>query len=67
MSHISLMSHRRIPVYESEMTKKRKFKVFEAQLMQLFQQCYSCGLEVKLETSIYGILLVVNGIYHHRT
>ena len=26
------------------------------------QRCHSCGLEVKLETSIRGILLVVNGI-----
>ena len=43
------------------MTKDRKFLVFESQLMQLFQQCHRCGLEVKLETSIRGTLLVVNG------
>ena len=50
-------------VYESKMTKNRKFMVFESQLMQLFQQCHSCGLEVKVETSIQGTLLVVNGSY----
>ena len=32
--------------------KDRKFIVFESQLMQVFQRCHSCGLEVKLETSI---------------
>ena len=42
--------------------KDRKFIVFESQLMTLFHRCHSCGLEVKLETSIVGILLVVNGI-----
>ena len=30
--------------------------------MQLFQRCHSCGLEVKLETSIRGTWLVVNGV-----
>ena len=39
-------------VYESKMTKERKFLVFESQLMQLFQRCHSCCLEVKLETFI---------------
>ena len=42
--------------------KDGKFIVFESQLMQVFQRCHSCGLEVKLETSIRGTLLVVNGI-----
>ena len=42
--------------------KDRKFIVFESQLMTLFRRCHSCGLEVKLETSIVGTLLVVNGI-----
>ena len=42
--------------------KDRKFIVFESQLMTLFHRCHSCGLEVKLETSIVGTLLVVNGI-----
>ena len=36
-----------------------KFIVFESQLLQLFQQCHSCILEVKLKTSIQGKLLVV--------
>ena len=27
-------------VYESKMTKNRKFMVFESELMQLFQQCH---------------------------
>ena len=43
------------------MTKDRKFLVFKSQVMQLFQRCHRCGLEVKLETSIRGTLLVVNG------
>ena len=43
------------------MTKDHKFIVIESQLMQLFQQCHSCGLEVKLKTFIRGTLLVVNG------
>ena len=30
--------------------------------MTLFRRCHSCGLEVKLKTSIVGTLLVVNGI-----
>ena len=47
---------------ESGVAKERKFIVFESQLMQLFQRCHSCGLEVKLKTSIRGTLLVVNGI-----
>ena len=42
--------------------KDRKFIVFESQLMILFHRCHSSGLEVKLETSIVGTLLVVNGI-----
>ena len=42
--------------------KDRKFIVFESQLMTLFHRCHSCGLEVILETSIVGTLLVVNGI-----
>ena len=41
--------------------KDRKFIVFESQLMALFHRCHSCGLEVKLKTSIIGTLLVVNG------
>ena len=39
-----------------------KFIVFEFRMMTLFCRCHSCGLEVKLETSIVGPLLVVNGI-----
>ena len=42
--------------------KDRKFIAFESQLMTLFCRCHSCNLEVKLETSIVGRLLVVNGI-----
>ena len=34
--------------------KDHKFIVFESQLMTLFHRCHSCGLEVKLETSIVG-------------
>ena len=30
--------------------------------MQLFQQCHSCALEVKLKTYIQGTLLVVSGV-----
>ena len=30
--------------------------------MQLFHQCCSCGLEVKLKASIRGTLLVVSGV-----
>ena len=41
--------------------KDRKFIVFESQLMALFYRCHSCGLEVKLETSVVGTLLVVSG------
>ena len=43
--------------------KDRKFRVFESHLMTLFHRCHSCGQEqeVKLETSIVGILLVVSG------
>ena len=29
--------------------------------MVIFHRCHSCGQEVKLETSIVGTLLVVNG------
>ena len=36
--------------------------MFESQLIPLFQRCHNCGLEVKWEISIRGILLVVNGI-----
>ena len=36
---------------------------FESKLMTLFHMCHSCVLEVKLETSIVGTLLVVIGIY----
>ena len=50
------------PVHEGGATKDHKFIVFESQLMPLFQRCHSCSLEVKLETSIRGTLLVVNGI-----
>ena len=32
--------------------KDRKVIVFESQLMQVFQRCHSCGLEVTLETSV---------------
>ena len=39
-----------------------KFIVFESQLMTLFGRFHSYGLEVKLETSTVGTLLVVNGI-----
>ena len=49
-------------VHESVVNKDSKFIVFESQLMQLFQRCHSCGLEVKLKTSIRGTLLVVNGV-----
>ena len=49
-------------VHEGGATKDRKFIMFESQLMPLFQQCHGCGLAVKLETSIRGTLLVVNGI-----
>ena len=35
--------------------------MFKLQPLQLFQRCHRCGLEVKLETSIRGTLLVVNG------
>ena len=30
--------------------------------MLLFKQCHVCGLEVKLETSVRGTLLLVSGI-----
>ena len=43
--------------------KDRKFIVFESQLMTQFRRRHSCGLEVKLKTSIVGTLLVVNGIF----
>ena len=42
-----------------------KFIVFESQLMTLFGRFHSCGLDVKLETSTVGTLLVVNGICPH--
>ena len=41
--------------------KDRKYIVFESQLMALFHRCHSCGQAVKLETSVLGTLLVVNG------
>ena len=40
---------------------ERKFIMFEFQLMALFHRCHRCGQEVKLETSVIGTLLVVNG------
>ena len=49
-------------LHESDVTKDCKFIVFESQLMQLFQGCHSCGLEVKLKTSIRGTLLVLNSV-----
>lgn len=49
-------------VQESGATKNCKLIVFESQPMPLFQWCQSCGLEAKLETSIRGTLLVLNGI-----
>ena len=39
-----------------------KFTVFESQLMTLLHRCHSCGLEGKLEASVVGTLLMVNGI-----
>ena len=41
--------------------KDCKFIVFESQLMALFHRCHSCSQAVKLETSVLGTLLVVNG------
>ena len=32
--------------------KDRKFMVLESQFMTQFCRCHSCGLEVKLETSV---------------
>ena len=32
--------------------KDCKFMVLESQLMTQFHRCHSCGLEVKLETSV---------------
>ena len=40
--------------------KDCKFIAFESQLMALFHQCHSCGLELKLETSVVGTLLVAH-------
>ena len=40
----------------------RKFIVFLSQLLMLFQQCHSCGLEVEFKTSTVGTMLVVDGI-----
>ena len=34
----------------------------ESQQMTLFHRCHNCALEVKLETSVVGTLLVINGI-----
>ena len=42
--------------------KNRKFITFKSQMMTLFCRCHSCGLEVKLGTSIVGTLMVINGI-----
>ena len=42
--------------------KDHKFIVFESQMMMLCCRCHSCGLKIKLEISIVGTLLVVNGI-----
>ena len=49
-------------LHESDVTKHPIFIVFVSQLMQLFQRCHGCGLEVKLKTSIQGTLLVLNGV-----
>ena len=49
-------------MHESDVAKDQKFIVFESQLMQLFHQCHSCGVEVKLKASIRGTLLVVSGV-----
>ena len=49
-----------------DLQKERKFIVFESCLLSLFSQCYKCGLEVKLKTSIRGTLLVVRGSCPHR-
>ena len=38
-----------------------KFIVFESQLMLLFKQCHVCSLDMELETSTRGTLLVVSG------
>ena len=43
------------------MAEERKFIVFESQLMLLFKQCRVCGLDIELETSIRGTLLLVSG------
>ena len=48
-----------------DLQKERKFLVFESCLLSLFSQCYKCGLEVELKTSIRGTLLVVNGSCPH--
>jgi len=61
--HPDDLSGNRDLVHESGgVAKEHKFIAFESQLMQLFQRCHSCGLEVKLETSIRGTLLLVNGV-----
>ena len=49
-------------VRERDVTKGCKFMVFESQLMQLFQWCHSCGLEVKFKISVRGTLLAVSGV-----
>ena len=40
---------------------ERKFIGFQSQLLSLFQQCHSCGVEIELKTSIVGTMLVVDG------
>ena len=47
---------------KSGIAEECKFIVSESQLMLLFKQCHVCDLEVKLETSIRGTLLLVSGI-----
>ena len=48
-----------------DLQKERKFIVFESCLLSLFSQCYKCGLEVELKTSVSGTLLVVSGSCPH--
>ena len=35
--------------------------MLESCLLKLLQKCFSCGQEVKLNTSVKGTLLMVNG------
>ena len=41
--------------------KDKEYIVFESCLFKLLKQCSSCGQVVELNTSVRGILLVVNG------